>query len=123
MNTDQVLSHLEQIIDPLKAQAYCISSISTRVQWYQQRMTEMNMFCEKYGAIYDESMGELLFQSEKSQRAFVFKIDPIYPFGGLFGAKVVGIEPLQHNESLKDWNHKLQTIGADRLDDIVSILV
>jgi hypothetical protein len=73
------------------------------------------------GFIYEEEQGELLVQSESSGRAFVFKIDPCYPFGGLEAVRVVGVEPDQGND-VSLWNQKIKGLPVGRLIDLIPIL-
>lgn len=66
------------------------------------------------GASYDPSSGEVLIQSEISDRCFLFKLDHTYPQGGLRSAKIVMIEVLEEGEELESWNEKLE--GSSILD-------
>lgn len=83
----------------------------------------MQELVDQHGAIYEEAVGELLIQSEVSQRAFVLLIDSCYPYGGVGSVTIVGIEPLGDNESVSDWNLKLKSTGAKSVTDIYNMLL
>jgi hypothetical protein len=101
---------------------FVISQVKTRIKCYQSRKLEMEKLVAA-GSIYDEYLGEMLVQSEKSGRAFVLKIDPLYPMSGLKGIKVLGVEPQETDMDVSVWNQKISTSELSTLSDFVEILV
>lgn len=73
---------------------------------------ELKPLIQKGIASFDEGSNELLIQSESSARCFLIKLDPMYPFGGLKGAKMALIEVLEEGESLEEWTEKMQTFSS-----------
>ena len=98
---------------------FLVPRIFTTVTNYQLRSNEMKKFED---AIYDDAQGELLIQT-KSKTAYVFRIDPCYPLGGLNSVRIVAIEP-NHNESdINEWNTQMWASGLKTLTEFVSSLV
>jgi hypothetical protein len=77
-----------------------------RMSCLVDRKVEMDSLISR-GASYDSSSGEVLVQSEISDRCFLFKLDPVYPRGGLKSAKIMMIEVLEDGEVLESWNERM----------------
>lgn len=101
--------------------SFIVNQVYIRMQAKKQRTQELQGLVERGLATMDESTGELLIQSESSNRCFLFKVDPVYPFGGLSAVKILLIEVLEEGESLSEWNEKIQ--GYSSISEIVPLLI
>jgi hypothetical protein len=117
LNIKDVMERQGSFVTMNSKLAFVVTNIRLRVQAYQARIEEMQKFVDQ-GALYDEQVGELLVQVE-SKRAFVFRIDPCYPFGGLESIKVVGVEP-DYGGEVEKWNSKLKSMNG-RLSDAITL--
>lgn len=73
---------------------------------------ELEPLIQRGIASFEEGSNELLIQSESTARCFLIRLGPMYPFGGLKGAKMALIEVLEENESLEEWTEKIQSFST-----------
>lgn len=85
--------------------SYLVNQIYIRITFEMERRDEIEYLISK-GASYEA--GELLIQSEVSNRCFLFKLDPMYPLLGLESCKILMIEVLEEGESIQEWNEKMR---------------
>ncbi len=102
------------------ALSYLVNQVTIRMNAQILRQQEIDMLVEN-GATFDDAAGELLMQSEVSNRCFLFRLDPLYPIGGLASAKIVLIEVLEEGELLSEWNEKMR--GYQSITDFIPLLV
>ncbi|KAJ3306467.1 hypothetical protein HDV03_005077 [Kappamyces sp. JEL0829] len=103
------------------ALAHIVNQLSIRMHANLARDQEIQSLAASCGATFESSSDELLIPSLTSSRCFLFKLDPIYPIGGMSSAKLLLIEVAEEEESLAEWNAKLA--GYNSITDVVSLLI
>ena len=101
------------------AMLFLVPRVFNAVTNYQQRSIEMQKFED---AIYDDAQGELLIQT-RSKTAYVFRLDPCYPLGGLSSVRIVAIEPGHQESDINEWNTQMWSSGFKTLTEFVPTLV
>ena len=90
-----------------------IHQVMTRLENHYARAEEFAKL-EPKGGVYDKDNQTLLLVSDRSSRAFMFKIDDLYPMSGLSGVVIAAIEPMANDDEVSEWNTKiakLTTLG------------
>jgi hypothetical protein len=102
------------------ALSFVVNQVHIRMQAKMRKVTELDAL-SKHGASFDEMSGDLLIPSLTSSRCFLFRLDPLYPIGGMASAQLTLIEVAEEGEDLQAWNDKLKSFNS--ITDVHSLLI
>jgi hypothetical protein len=86
------------------AVSFTLKAVYHRLLVHHARKQEIQGLLSTYDdLVYDEEMGQVLCQIEKSGRAFVLRLDPLYPMSGWEGIQILGVEPAKDASEVSFW--------------------